>query len=230
MSIRDDLDVSAYLIIGPENTKGRPVADIVRLAVAQGFTCVQIRSKTASARELIALCDASAQVIAELGQSGKTALLVDDRLDVAWAARQAGIAVDGIHVGQKDIPAAACRNLLGPEAIVGLSARPYELIDYVLHLDTSDIDYFGAGPLHPTASKPDAGMTADGQRHTRSFAELTELHRISPIPVVVGGGVKAADLPELKRTGVEGFFVISAIAGADDPAKAAAEMVNIWRQ
>lgn len=53
MSIREKFDLSAYLVVGPENTKGRPVATIVKDAVDAGFTCVQIRSKVASARELI---------------------------------------------------------------------------------------------------------------------------------------------------------------------------------
>ena len=65
---------------------------------------------------------------------------------------------------------------------------------------------------------------------TRSFEELAQLHRVSPVPVVVGGGVKTGDLPALKATGVEGFFVISAVAGAEHPYAAAAEMVRIWRE
>ena len=64
---------------------------------------------------------------------------------------------------------------------------------------------------------------------TRSFDELAQLHRISPVPVVVGGGVKAADLPALRATGVEGFFVISAVAGTADPYAAAEELVCLWQ-
>ena len=37
------------------------------------------------------------------------------------------------------------------------------------------------------------------------------------MPIVVGGGVKKADLPQLKATGVDGFFVVSAVCSADDP-------------
>ena len=48
-------------------------------------------------------------------------------------------------------------------------------------------------------------------------------------PVVVGGGVKARDLPALRKTGVDGFFVVSAVAGADDPAAAARELVKTWQ-
>ena len=137
MSIRDHLDISAYLVVGPENTMGRPVSDIVRAAVQAGFTCVQIRSKTASARELIALTGQAAAVLAEEGCSERAALLVDDRLDVVLAARKQGIKVDGVHVGQSDIPPEICRAFLGEDAIVGLSAPTGELLDYVRTTDVT---------------------------------------------------------------------------------------------
>ena len=91
MNMRKALDISCYLVVGPENTMGRPVKDIVRDAVKAGFTCVQIRSKVASARELIEECREAAEVLAELGKSDSVVLLVDDRLDVALAAREMGI-------------------------------------------------------------------------------------------------------------------------------------------
>lgn len=230
MSIRENLNIAAYLVVGPENTNSRPVEDVVEAAVAAGFTCVQIRSKVASARELIGLTRRAADKINKLGKADSVALLVDDRLDVVLAARAAGIKVDGIHVGQSDIPVEVCRKLLGENSIVGLSARSNELIDYVKNCDTSLIDYFGAGPLHETATKPDCGRNENGEVITRSLAELKELHKISPIPVVVGGGVKTKDLADLRQTGVEGFFVVSAVAGAKNPLAAAREMVEEWQK
>ncbi|WP_276673477.1 thiamine phosphate synthase [Selenomonas artemidis] len=229
MSMRKNFDLSAYLVIGPENTNGRPAARIIAEAVRAGFTFVQIRSKTAEARELIDLTRAVAEIIAAQEKSERVALVVNDRLDVALAARDTGIKIDGIHVGQSDIPPEICRKYLGADAIVGLSARTSALIDYVRTCNTSCVDYFGAGPLHPTATKPDAGRDAAGHVVTRTIEELVELHRVSPLPVVVGGGVKAADLPALRATGVEGFFVVSAVAGAAHPFAAAEELVHIWR-
>lgn len=111
MSIRDNLDISAYLVLGPENTLGRPVGDVVAQALDAGFTCIQVRSKVASAREIIALTDDAAQAIARAGKTGQVALLIDDRLDCVLAAREQGIAVDGVHVGQSDIPVEVCRKL-----------------------------------------------------------------------------------------------------------------------
>ena len=130
MSIRDNLDISAYLVLGPENTLGRPVGDVVAQALDAGFTCIQVRSKVASAREIIALTGDAAQAIAQAGKTGQVALLIDDRLDCVLAAREQGIAVDGVHVGQSDIPVEVCRKLLGPDAIVGLSARCEEMLEY----------------------------------------------------------------------------------------------------
>lgn len=206
MSIRDKLDISAYLVIGPENTKDRPVASIIKDAVEAGFTCIQIRSKIASARELIDLTAQSARAIADLGKSQEVALVVNDRLDVVLAARKQGVKVDGIHVGQSDIPTDVCREYLGEDSIVGLSAKTEELLDYIRTADTSQIDYFGAGPLHQTMTKPDCGLSKDGRIITRSIDEITKLAQLSPIPVVVGGGVKLADIPELAKTGINGFL------------------------
>ena len=222
------VDISAYLVLGPENTEGRPLREIVSAAVEAGFTCVQIRSKEASARELIGYLNEAAEEIERSAR--RVTLLIDDRLDVALAARRFGIKVDGVHIGQSDIPPEICRAYLGEDAIVGLSARTDALLDYVRSADVAPIDYFGAGPLHETATKPDCGRDATGRMITRSFAELQELALASPIPVVVGGGVKLADIAPLKATGVDGFFVVSAVAGAPDPKAAATALVKAWRE
>lgn len=216
MSIRERLDISAYLVIGQENTS-RPVEEVVAAAVAEGFTCVQIRSKVSTARELIATLDKSARAIRELGKSDSVALLVDDRLDVVLAAREAGIKVDGVHVGQSDIPVEVCRKYLGADSIVGLSARNSFGINPAL------VDYIGAGVLHPTDTKSDADAVI-------TLKELVELVKVSPIPVVIGGGVKVNDLPDLAATGVGGFFVVSAVADAVNPRLAARELVKAWRK
>lgn len=229
MGIRENFSVRAYLVIGPENTMGRPVGQIVSQALRAGFTCIQVRSKVSSARELIDLCGEAAAAIASEGKSDTVPLLVDDRLDVVLAARAQGIKVDGVHVGQSDIPVDVCRQYLGPDSIVGLSARAHEMLEYVKTADVvADADYFGVGPLHETPTKPDCGMDVDGTVVVRTLEDIEELARVSSLPIVVGGGVKSADVPALSRTGVDGFFVVSAVCGADDPEGAARELVEAW--
>lgn len=230
MSIRENLDISKYFVVGPENTQGRPVGQMIEAVLSAGFTCIQIRSKTAAAREMIALLDSTAQRIARYGKQDTCALLVDDRLDVVLAAREAGIKVDGVHVGQKDIPPEVCRKYLGEDSVVGLSARAEDLFEYIQTADVSCVDYFGAGPLRPSVTKKDCGLDSHGNILTRSFEDLTKLAELSPIPVVVGGGVVADDLEQLAATGVDGFFIVSAVASAEDPARAAKELADAWDQ
>ncbi len=229
MSMRDALDISAYLVLGPENTLGRPVADVVAQAIDAGFTCIQVRSKECSARELIECTAQVARTVEQAGASGRVALLIDDRLDAVYAARLQGVKVDGVHVGQADIPVQACRSLLGPDAVVGLSARASEMLEYVKTADMSLVDYLGVGPLHETPTKRDCGLAPDGTIITKSLEELHELHLASPVPIVVGGGVKVADIAPLAHTGVDGFFVVSAVCAAADPRAAAAELVDAWK-
>ena len=224
------VDVSAYLIVGPENTNGRPIENILKAALNAGFTCVQLRSKIASAREMIELSRRCADVIAELKKSEKVALLINDRLDVALAAQSRGIKVDGIHVGQDDIPVEICRKYLGNKAIVGLTPRKVNMIDYIKSHKFNGVNYFGVGPLHASTSKPEAGRQVDGSVITRTIDELSALVKISPVPVIVGGGVTAEDLPLIANTGATGFFVISAVTGADDPYMAAKNLVNLWKE
>ena len=228
-NMREALDISSYLVIGPENTLGRPIGDVIGAALGAGFTCVQVRSKVCSARELMACAETAAKAIERVGASERVALLIDDRLDVAYAARETGVKVDGVHVGQSDVPVEACRKLLGPDAIVGLSARADEMLEYVKTADMSLVDYLGVGPLHETATKPDCGRAEDGTIITKSLDDLRDLAEASPVPIVVGGGVKVRDIPLVASAGAGGFFVVSAVCAADDPARAARELVDAWK-
>ena len=226
---RKQFDISAYFVVGPENTQNRPVAKIVKDAIDGGFTCIQIRSKIASAVEMIQLTKEVADIISKANKSNEVTLLVNDRLDVILAGRKQGIKIDGIHVGQSDIPVDVCREYLGDDSIIGLSARTHELYEYIQSVDTHHLDYFGVGPLHETKTKIDCGLGLDGKVATRNLSELIELAKLSSIPIVVGGGVKIDDIPSLAQTGVDGFFVVSAISEQENPKLAASNLVKAWK-
>lgn len=221
-------DISKYLILGRENTKSRTVEEVVKAAVEAGFTFIQIRSKEETALEMIEDCLKVSDLLKKMGKSDEVSVVVDDRLDVILAAREKGAKIDGIHVGQTDIPVEICRKYLGKDSIIGLSAPTKDLISYVKNCDVENLDYFGAGPVHETATKPDCGRDETGKVITKPIEELSELAKISPIPVVVGGGVKLKDVKPLRQAGVGGFFVITAITDAPDPYTAAKELSDAW--
>lgn len=228
-TMRDRFDLRAYFVVGPDDTKGRPVADVVAAALRGGATFIQLRAKHADARELTAMAEAIAAVIAQAGKADTVAFVIDDRVDAAWQCRELGIKVDGVHIGQDDMMPEQARALLGPDAIIGLSAETLPHIKTANALPDGTIDYIGAGPLHYTATKPDAAaVEADGTKHALGIAGAQLLCEASRYPVVVGGGVHADDVPALARTAADGWFVVSAIAAADDPERATRELLQAW--
>lgn len=196
MSARSRLDPRLYLVTDPVLGGARSLAEIVLAAVRGGATLVQLRDKTAPARDLLA----QALGLKTLLEPFAVPLLVNDRIDVAAAA---GL---GAHVGQSDLPIAEARAILGPDALLGLSldtpdqarAADLELVDYVAH-----------GPFAPTGSKVDAGEVV-GSRGLAATRGLTTL------PLVAIGGIDAGNAGAAIAAGADGVAVISAILSAAD--------------
>lgn len=229
-SMRDSFDLSAYFVVGPEDCKGRPLTDVVDQALHGGATFIQLRAKEADASELTDMARDIAQIIEDNEKSDSVAFVIDDRADVVWQARRKGIKVDGVHIGQTDMEPREARALLGDEAIVGLSAETESLVRLINELPDGCIDYIGAGPLHVSTTKPEASVGGnDGSGKTLDAAQINTICVASEFPVVVGGGVTAADMAMLADTKAAGWFVVSAIAGAENPEEAARTMVEGWK-
>lgn len=208
-------DLSLYLVTdsGAAARAGHDIVEVVRAAAA-GVTAVQIREKDATARGFL---DTVRRVSATLPR--EVAVIVNDRVDVFLAARASGARVDGVHVGQSDLPPAAVRALIGPDAVLGLSASTPEQL--AAAAASGVVDYVGIGALHATATKRDAPPAL-------GHAAFARLVAVSALPAVAIGGVTAADLPVLRRSGAAGAAVVSAICAADDPGRAARELRAAW--
>lgn len=194
------------------------VARVVGGAVDGGATVVQVRGKDLAGAELLDVVEQCAAAV-----DGRAALLVDDRVDVALAARAAGSRVDGVHVGQRDLPAHRVRALLGPDAIVGLSAsRPREL-EALRRLPAGTVDYLGVGAIRATPTKPDHPEPLGWH----GFAAFTVR---AGLPCVAIGGVGHGDASEARRSGAAGLAVVRAVCAAADPAHAARSLRTEWAE
>lgn len=202
MRSRPAPDLGVYLVADPTATRGRALVDVVAAAARGGATIVQLRDKDGGGRAMVEAARALVALLRPLG----IPLVVNDRVDVAVAA-----GADGAHVGQSDLPAADARALLGPAAIVGVSATTAAEARAV---DAAVADYVGAGPVFATGSKADADPPTglDG---------LAAIRAATPLPVVAIGGITIANAPSVIAAGADGVSVISAICGADDPEAAA---------
>jgi thiamine-phosphate pyrophosphorylase len=202
-------DPTLYLVTDTALSAPRPVADVVRAAVAGGVTAVQVRDKTASRRELLALTRA---VQAALADRPDVALWVNDAVDVALLA-----GVDGVHLGQDDLPPAEVRALLGPDRLLGFSVSSVAELDVARALPAGTVDLVGVGPVWTTPTKPDAG-SALGPDGVRALAGAA---RAAGFTTVAIGGVDVDRTAEVAATGVDGVCVVSAICAAPDPDAAA---------
>jgi thiamine-phosphate pyrophosphorylase len=166
-----------------------------------GVDVVQLREKTLTGSTLLD----QARLMASICQEFKVPFIVNDSPELALEAGS-----DGVHVGQDDVSADHCRDLLGPDAIVGLSTHSASEFEDALG---QDVTYLSAGPIVPTPTK--VGRAGTGVRYA------VECQTRSPRPVFVTGGVNESNVAALVRLGLRHFVVVRAITEANDPVLAA---------
>jgi thiamine-phosphate pyrophosphorylase len=199
--MRRPFDLSLYYVTDHRLSFERLVETVMR-SVAGGVTLVQLRNPDISGRTLYEQALALKDLLAPLG----IPLIVNDRVDVA-----AAIGAAGAHVGQSDLPVAAARALLGPEAILGLSITA---ADQLAALDENAVDYIGVGPVFATSTKADHAPAL-------GLAGTAAITAASALPAVAIGGIDATNAAAVRATGVAGISVVSALSMAADPQAAA---------
>jgi len=117
---------------------------------------------------------------------------------------------DGVHVGQDDVSAEQARELMGPDAIVGLSTHSEEQI---AASEGRPVDYISVGPVWETPTK--AGRPGVGLE----LVEHAAAH--APHPFFAIGGIDAGNVGEVVAAGAQRLGVVRAIRDATDPAAAA---------
>ena len=209
------MDLSTYLVTDAALCGPRGVPSVVAAAVRGGATCVQVREKALGARDFLALVGAVAEA------ADGVPVLVNDRLDVALAARAQGVPVAGVHVGQSDLPAPLVRGLLWPGAALGLSVSRTSELEEIATWPAGTVDHLGVGPVRATATKPGHGPVI-------GVAGAAAIAAASPLPCVAIGGLDADLAGPLRRAGLAGAAYVSAICAAEDPERAARQLAAAW--
>jgi thiamine-phosphate pyrophosphorylase len=173
--------------------EGRDLVALCRAAERGGVTAVQLRLKSATPRELVALAR-------ELTTALTVPLLVNDRPDVALAAGAAGV-----HLGPDDLPVSLARKIAPPDFLIGASVGAENEARLA-----AGADYWGIGPWRETATKSDAGAGLG----VEGFARLVRL--AGGRPCVAIGSVGPADVPLVRSAGGEGVAVAGGLLAADD--------------
>ncbi|GAA4230276.1 thiamine phosphate synthase [Actinomadura meridiana] len=196
-----------YLCTDARERQG-DLAAFLDAVLAGGVDIVQLRQKGLEARQELAYLEVFRAACDRHG----ALLAVNDRADVAYAAR-----ADVLHLGQDDLPVPVARQLVGDDMLIGRSTHSDEQASAAA--DEPGVDYFCAGPVWPTPTKP--GRPAPGP----GLLEYVAARRPAR-PWFAIGGIDLGNLDDVRAAGADRVVVVRAITEADDPGAAAAEFAR----
>ena len=202
--MKTDLDMTLYLVTDSTYHTEETFYKTIEEACQGGVTLVQLREKNCGGREYLE----KAMKVKAITDRYQIPLIIDDRVDVAIACDAAGV-----HVGASDLPVAVCRRLLGPDKIVGATAKTVEA---AVAAYNDGADYLGTGAIYPTTTHVTTKVTP--------VSVLNDVCRAVPIPVVAIGGLNADNMDVLADSPIKSIAVVSAVMKADDPCAAAAHI------
>ena len=168
----------------------------VETACRSGVTIVQLREKNLTTNQYYHL----AKQVKEITDAYQVPLIIDDRLDVCLAVDAAGL-----HIGDDELPVSVARKVLGPEKILGVTAKT---VKRALEAETSGADYLGTGAIFLTTTKENAPITL--------ISTLKTICQTVAIPVVAIGGLTSENIDQLIGTGIAGVAVVRDLMQAED--------------
>ena len=173
--------------------------DQVETALKGGATMVQMREKGLTDENVQDYLE-EARRLRRLTERYNVPFLIDDHVKLALLC-----GADGVHVGQSDMEAGRAREILGPDKILGVTAKT---VEQALKAQDQGADYLGSGAVFGTSTKSDAlPMTKE---------RLGEICRSVSIPVVAIGGICLENIETLQGSQVAGAAIVSGIFGARD--------------
>jgi thiamine-phosphate pyrophosphorylase len=201
---------SLYLCTDARRERG-DLAEFADAALAGGVDLIQLRDKGSPGEQKFGPLEARdelavLEVLADAARRHNALLAVNDRADIARAAR-----ADVLHLGQDDLPLPVARDIIGPGPVIGRSTHDRAQVDAAVAEAT---DYFCVGPCWPTPTKP--GRHAPGLDLVRATGEIG-----TDKPWFAIGGIDEQRLPEVLAAGARRIVVVRAITAADDPGAAA---------
>jgi thiamine-phosphate pyrophosphorylase len=208
--LRERLSAARLYLCTDGRRRQGDLASFLDSVLAAGVDIVQLREKNLEAGEELALLEVFADACRRRGRL----LAVNDRADIALAA-----GADVLHLGQDDLPVPVARQILGPGPLIGRSSHDPAQSSAAAVED--GIDYFCAGPVWATPTKP--GRPGTGLPLIARVASGTGA---GARPWFAIGGIGLANLDEVLRAGARRVVVVRAITEADDPGAAAAEFAR----
>ena len=175
--------------------KSREIFDIIRVAVDEKISLVQIREKQLTGRQLFELTVEAAKIT----RGKSTRLLINDHADIALAA-----GADGVHLAANSLPVNIIRENFPQDFIIGASTHSLEGAKNTVE---QGADLLVFGPVFETP----------GKGAPQGIAALSDVcEKLRPFPVIGLGGIDETNYAEVLAAGASGF---AAIRSLNDPDK-----------
>ena len=185
-----------YLVTNRYQDSLESFLEKVDTACRSGVTIIQLREKNLTTNQYYQL----AKQVKEITDAYQVPLIIDDRLDICLAVDAAGL-----HIGDDELPVSVARKVLGPEKILGVTAKT---VKRALEAEEAGADYLGTGAIFPTTTKENAPITL--------ISTLKTICQTVAIPVVAIGGLTSENIDQLIGTGIAGVAVVRDLMQAED--------------
>ena len=185
-----------YLVTNRYQDSLESFLEKIETACRSGVTIVQLREKNLTTNQYYQL----AKQVKEITDAYQVPLIIDDRLDVCLAVDAAGL-----HIGDDELPVSVARKVLGPEKILGVTAKT---VKRALEAEEGGANYLGTGAIFPTTTKENAPITL--------ISTLKTICQRVAIPVVAIGGLTSENIDQLIGTGIAGVAVVRDLMQAED--------------
>lgn len=185
-----------YLVTNRYQDSLQSFLEKIETACRSGVTIVQLREKNLTTNQYYQL----AKQVKEITDAYQVPLIIDDRLDVCLAVDAAGL-----HIGDDELPVSVARQVLGPEKILGVTAKT---VKRALEAEEGGANYLGTGAIFPTTTKENAPITL--------ISTLKTICQRVAIPVVAIGGLTSENIDQLTGTGIAGVAVVRDLMQAED--------------
>lgn len=186
--------------------------ETVELAVSGGASILQLREKGTEPREIIKL----GRQLLEITRRFGIPLIINDSPEIALET-----GAEGVHLGEEDPDLEYARDLLGSQAIIGVSC--YHKIERGIEAVEKGANYLAFGTPYTTPTKPGRVPT--------SFETLKMAKsRFTDIPVFAIGGISPENASEVIETGVDGIAVITSVFGSENPYETSRNLKALFKK
>ena len=185
-----------YLVTNRYQDSLESFLEKIETACRSGVTIIQLREKNLTTNQYYQL----AKQVKEITEAYQVPLIIDDRLDVCLAVDAAGL-----HIGDDELPVSVARQVLGPEKILGVTAKT---VKRAIEAEEGGANYLGTGAIFPTTTKENAPITL--------ISTLKTICQRVAIPVVAIGGLTSENIDQLIGTGIAGVAVVRDLMQAED--------------